>query len=118
MSIGVVSSALGVGEFVATTVYPYIAGSTTRMFAGLWGMGFLANFALTPTAAYSMFTEPLINMATLAGINPIPVLYAFSHALEQVLFPYEYVAPLLIYGYGMISMKNFVKYNAMRAVLS
>lgn len=118
MSIGVVSSSLGVGEFVATTVYPYIAGSTTRMFAGLWGMGFLVNFALTPAAAVSMLTEPLVNMANLAGINPIPVLYAFNHALEQVLFPYEYAAPLLIYGYGMISMKNFVKYNAMRALLS
>lgn len=121
MTIGTVSNNLGVGKFIADMVQPFLDQSIYHMFGGLWFTGFFANMALTPTAAYTVFTSPIIELSTATGglgLNPIPVLYGFSHSLEQVLFPYEYVPALLIFSTGMISMKNFIKYNAMRALTS
>ncbi len=114
-TIGVVSSNLGVGTFIANLVYPYIAGSTLTTFIGTWFLGFFANFGLTPSAAWNVFTEPLTQICIQAGINPLPLIYTFINSLEQVLLPYEYVPVLLIYGTGMISMGSFVKYNLIRA---
>ncbi len=118
LTIGNVSSALGVGSFLANTIYPYISGSISSLMAGVWGFGMAVNFGLTPTAAYSTFTGPIVEMANAAGMNPIPLLYTFVHGLEQILLPYEYAPALIIFGYGMISMGNFVKYNLVRALIS
>lgn len=118
LSIGVVSVNLGVGAFISNALYPLISGSVFKMIGGVWAMGFVTNFALTPLAAYSAFTVPIVEMATASGINPVPVMYAFIHALEQVVFPYEYAPVLIIFGYGMASFGRFIKFNIIRAVLS
>ncbi len=88
------------------------------MFAGVWGLGFVSNFILTPLAAYSTFTLPVVEMTALAGIDHMPVIYTFVHSLEQVIFPYEYAPVLLIFGFGLVPFKDFVKYNAIKVVLS
>jgi di/tricarboxylate transporter len=118
MTIGFVSGSIGFGGFVSNIVYPLIEGATGRVMGGLWSLGFVMNFALTPTACYSVLTEPVISMAQAAGLNPVPVIYAFVHGVEQVLLPYEYVPVLIIYGYGMTSFGSFVKYGVVRAIIS
>ncbi len=118
LGIGIASAEVGMGAFVSTTLYPLIAGSFTRMVAGVWALGFGVNFALTPLAAYSAFTGPIVEMATTAGFNPLPVIYAFMHGLEQVVFPYEYAPALIVFGYGMCSFGSFVKFNLIRAAIS
>ncbi len=118
LTIGVVSGPLGVGKFISDMVYPYIANSETQMFAGVWSLGVISNFILTPLAAYSTFTLPVLEMTAQAGMEHMPVIYTFVHSLEQVIFPYEYAPVLLIFGYGLMSFKDFVKYNAVKMVLS
>lgn len=118
LGIGIVSADVGMGAFVSTYLYPYIAGSLTRMLGGVWLLGFGVNFALTPLAAYSAFTGPIVEMTTAAGYNPLPIIYTFMHGLEQVVFPYEYAPALIIFGYGMCSFGDFVKFNLLRAAIS
>ncbi|MGI6730400.1 MAG: SLC13 family permease [Anaerovoracaceae bacterium] len=118
LSIGIVSANIGVGQFIADSLYPIIAGSLSRFTGGVWALGFLANLALTPLAAYSAFALPVADMATSLGINPIPVMYAFIHSLEQVIFPYEYAPVLIVFGMGLASAKRYMKFNIMRAALS
>lgn len=118
LGIGVVSGHLGVGQFLADTAYPYIAGSLPRIFGGVWTFGFLANFLLTPLAAYSAFTEPVAQMALNIGINPLPLVYAFTQSMEQVILPYEFAPILFLYGYGMISFKRMVAFSAIKSALS
>ncbi|ONI38776.1 hypothetical protein AN639_02340 [Candidatus Epulonipiscium fishelsonii] len=118
LTIGVVSGPLGVGKFIADTVYPYITGSVNQLFAGVWSLGFLSNFILTPLAAYSTFTLPIAEMATQAGTNYLAVIYTFVSSLEQVIFPYEYAPVLLIYGYGLVSFKDFFKYHVIKVILN
>ncbi|HAL74028.1 MAG TPA: hypothetical protein DCM45_02915, partial [Clostridiales bacterium] len=118
LTIGIVSVSMGVGQFIANAFLNIINGSLIQTITGVWGLGFLINFALTPLAAYSAFSAPIVSIAQGFSINPLPVIYTFIHALEQVVFPYEYAPVLIIFGYGMISMGRFAKYNIIRAIIS
>ena len=51
------------------------------------------------------------------GLSPIPFAYAVNACSEAILLPYEYVPYLIVYGFGMISMKDFIKVNILRSVL-
>lgn len=117
LSIGIVSANLGVGGFIADMLYPLIEGSTTRSLTGIWLMGFVTNFALTPLAAYSAFALPVAEMATGLGINYMPAMYTLIQSLEHVVFPYEYAPILIIFGMGMASSGKFIKYLVLRSLL-
>ena len=37
--------------------------------------------------------------------------------MDQVFLPYEVTSILLVFSYGFISMKDFIKYNLIKTVL-
>ena len=88
-----------------------IAGTT-------WLVAVLANFCLTPLAAMASFGVPLTNIALSLGIEPYAILYAFNFGLDQVLFPYEYAIYLIYFSFGMLTMKDFIKFFGTKMVLS
>ena len=47
----------------------------------------------------------------------VPFAYAVNACSEAIIFPYEYVPYLVVYAFGMISMKDFIKYNIMRSAI-
>jgi len=51
------------------------------------------------------------------GLSPIPFAYAVSASTEAIIFPYEYVPYLIVFGFGMMSMKDFIKINILRSVV-
>jgi len=117
LSIGGCAVYLGVGSFVGNLLYPIISGSVTQLFAGTWLMGFLINFVLTPLAAYSALTVPVVEFAMKAGINPLPVIYTFLQGLEQLLLPYEYAPYLLAFSFGLFPLRRLSKYLGIKVVV-
>ncbi|MCD2137595.1 SLC13 family permease [Salinicoccus halitifaciens] len=118
LSIGLVSVELGVAGLAQSLASPWLRGGGLEVIPGIWMFGFLINFLLTPLAGWTAFTAPLVELARDLNINPLPVLYSYIQGLEQVLFPYEYATLLIIFGFGMMSMGQFIKYNLVRAVIS
>ena len=117
LCIGIVSNVLGVGQFVADIFKPLLEGSPVKMLAGVWGLSWVSNFALTPLAAYSAFTAPLVETANALGINPVPVIYTMIQGLENVVFPYEYAGVLVLYGFGMMSYGKCCKFMAIKSLV-
>ena len=64
------------------------------------------------------FGVPLTNIALSLGIEPYAILYAFNFGLDQVLFPYEYAIYLIYFSFGMLTMKDFIKFFGTKMVLS
>lgn len=118
LCIGIVSNFLGVGQFIASIFEPLLRGSAAKSLGGIWILSWVTNFALTPLAAYSAFTVPLVEIGRSLGIDPLPVIYTMVHGLENVLFPYEYAGVLVIYGFGMMSYGKAVKFLAVKSALS
>lgn len=117
MTIGVVAGKVGAGKWLADAVAPLLDQSgTVFTFFAVWLVAVLVNFLLTPLAAMASLTVPMIDLAVQIGVNPQPVIFTFMQGLNQVILPYEYALVLLMYSFGMISMKNLMKVFGARMV--
>lgn len=118
MSIGVVATSLGIGEIIVKILVPHLnAVGTIGLFAIVIVIAYLLNFVMTPLALLAILAAPLAQLAINMGMNPLPVLYCLSTASDQVLLPYEYVMYLFAYSFGIITIKDFVKFFSAKTVL-
>ena len=119
MSIGTVASSLGFGTVLAEGCINLLHGSTSpfAIMSIVFSTVFILNFLMTPLAIFSLITEPLFIMATDLGYSVIPFAYAIQACAEAIILPYEYIPYLIVYGFGMISMKDFIKVNILRSIL-
>lgn len=118
MSIGTVATACGAGKWLGNILFPYLTGSPLYTTLATWFLGVALNFCLTPLAAIASFTAPITEVCVEAGLNPLPVIYAFLQGLDQYLLPYEFAGLLFVYSYGYMSMKHMLKVIGPRLVLS
>jgi len=119
MSIGACAKACGASEMVSTMIGPFLtAGGKVYTVAIIWVSSVILNFLMTPMAAISAMTNPFIEIAMQANINPIPIVYTFIQGLDQFIFPYEVAPALLMFAYGMINMKQFMKTFALKGVFN
>lgn len=72
---------------------------------------------MTPMAIFALLIEPILILATDMGYSVVPFAYAINACSEAILLPYEYVPYLIVYSFGMISMKDFIKVNILRSAL-
>lgn len=119
MSIGSAAKATGVDLVLANGIAPLLEGTSE---VGTIFMSYFAgtalNFLLTPLAAFSAMTVPLTTLSMELGINPIPVMYAFSYGLEQYIFPYEYAVLLFFYATGWIELKHIILVFSVRFIVA
>lgn len=118
MTIGAVSMATGTGAFIGRILTAYLKGSSFTIVSMSWLIGVIVNFLLTPLAAASALTQPLVEAAIENGISPTVILNSYAVGLEQIIFPYEYVLPLMMFSYGVMSLKEFSKIYILKMVLS
>ena len=110
MLIGTAGAAAGIKEFITVIVAPLLQGGNTVVFVAVaWLSGVIANMLMTPLALMTTLTIPLAQIGQTIGIDPVVVAYILSHTADYVLFPYESTSFLIMYGLGMMSMKQFVK---------
>ncbi len=109
MTIGSGAQASGVDKVMAQAVIPYMQGSSDLVLTSIsYWLGVAVNFLLTPLAALSSMTVPLVEIVRDLGVNPVPVMYAFNYGLDQYLFPYEFAGLLYVYSAGYISMRQLL----------
>ena len=119
MGIGTVFAACGASDFIASVVAPMISGvgKVGALFL-VWLIGVIANFFLTPLAAISSLTAPLVSIGNSVGLNTLPIIYAFRNGVSQLLMPYEIAPCLLMFSYGMCSLKQFAKVMGIVLILN
>ncbi|MGL5315832.1 MAG: SLC13 family permease, partial [Peptostreptococcaceae bacterium] len=118
MTIGVVSMATGTGAFIGRILTGFLVGNSFEIVSISWLIGVVVNFLLTPLAAASALTQPLVEAAIENGISPSVVINSYTIGLQQVVLPYEYVLPLMMFSYGVMSLKEFVKIFLLKMILS
>ena len=119
MAIGNVATALGLGAALAAACQTILAGHTNIflvMFLILVVV-FVLNKLMTPMAITALFMKPVAMLATQLGYSATPFFYAMMIFPEFIIFPYEYVPYLVVFGYGMMSMKDFIKFNSVRCLI-
>lgn len=118
VGIGNVAGALGLGQIVSQTLMPVLSKvGTTGVLLLVCLLGVVLNLLLTPLAILGAFTGPVTQIALDLGLNPIGVLYALKSSIDQVFFPYEYVAYLIFFSFGYIRMKDFTLIMGFKTLL-
>ena len=119
MGIGTIATYLGLGDALMAVCLDVLQGNTSpiAIMAIIFVIVFALNFAMTPLAIFALITAPMLALAVSLGYNPVPFAYAVNACAEAILLPYEYVPYLIIFSFGMISMKDFVKVNILRSIL-
>lgn len=118
VTIGNVSSHLNLGNTIVETILPYIPTNKIGVCMMVMLIGILGNMAMTPLALASTFTEPIIQLALSTGFNPYGIAYIFLIACYQLFFPYEITNALVMYGYGMVNMKETIKYFTVKMIIA
>lgn len=116
MGIGTVGGAVGIGGAISTYITPWLEGVPIPVFLFLCIIfGIVMNMLMTPVAMLSMFPGPLAALGTGLGIAyaGLPALAMFF-ANDMVFFPYENGYLLILFGFGVMSMKEFMKYNIIK----
>ncbi len=120
LSIGSVASSLGFGDVLSETFVSALnsgGGSTLIIFGCVFLMVFVLNFIMTPMAIWGIFTAPVLTVAAGLGLNLLPFVYALGHSAEAILLPYEYTPYLIVYSFGLISMKDFMVTSVVRCII-
>ena len=119
MAIGSVATSLGLGKLLTQYADVLLQGQNVFvMFAAMWLLLFVCNFAMTPMALIAAFTVPFMSIAQTFGVDPLAICYFMRTSFDQVVLPYEYGNYLIFFGFGVISMKDFMKYMAAKSVLN
>lgn len=119
LAIGVVGNAIGVGTLITTVCQPLFQGVSSYGYVALmWFVAMIANLLLTPISVYTALGVPLMEVGISLGVSPEATMFALVHNTTNVFLPHENSAYLLYYAVGLFTMKDFVKYNAIRMVLA
>lgn len=116
MGIGGVGAAVGIGPAISTYVSPLLSGCPKPVFLFLCIVfGIIMNVLMTPMAMQGMFPGPLAALGMGMGVqSPLVPFMAMYFANDMVFFPYENAFLLVLFGFGVMSMKEFMKYNVIK----
>ena len=111
MAIGNVATAVGAGAAISNFIIPFLqtANSSFLFVITTWTSGVLANLLMTPMALYTLIAPVMGPIAEAFGYSPKIVAYLLYHTGNQVFFPYENNTILMMYGFGMMNMRQFCK---------
>lgn len=111
ISIGQVATALGLGALIAQLSMPILAplGKTGLTF-GVLILGAIANLLLTPAAMCSLLSPALASIYQTLGYEPMTSILTVIYSLDMIFLPHEVTAYLVLFGFGMMNMKQFVAF--------
>ena len=118
LGIGVVGAAVGFGDFLTNIAVPLLSGrSVLTVCICFMLFGMIANFFMTPLAMLGGLSIPFAQIAVSLGINPVVACMILVYACEMLFLPYESNGNLIMYEYGMMPMKDFIKQEGLKTVI-
>lgn len=118
LGIGTVGAAVGFGDFMTAVSVPILEGKGTLFVCLVFiTLGMIANLFMTPYAMLGGLSLPFAQIAVSIGMSPVVVCMLLLYSCEVLFFPYESAGNLIMYEYGMMPMKEFVKQMTLKAVL-
>ena len=103
---------------IADTLVPVLSSASESVVLGcIYLLSVGLNFLLTPLAIVAGFSEPVAQIASGLGMNPLAPLYAIIHGTDGILLPYEYMTYLVFYAFGFIRLADFIKIMGLKLII-
>lgn len=118
LGIGVVGASVGFGDFLTNIAVPFLSGKSVLVVCiSFMLFGMIANFFMTPLAMLGGLSIPFAQIAVSLGINPVVACMILVYACEMLFLPYESNGNLIMYEYGMMPMKDFIKQEGLKTLI-
>lgn len=118
LGIGVVGNAVGFGDFIASIAVPMLSGkSTLTACLAFLAFGAAANLFMTPYAMVGGLSIPFANVALQLGMSPAAACMILVFACDFVFLPHEVAGYLVMYGFGLMPMKEFIKTQSLKSLV-
>lgn len=118
LGIGVVGASVGFGDFLTNIAVPFLSGKSVMVVCiSFMLFGMIANFFMTPLAMLGGLSIPFAQIAVSLGINPVVACMILVYACEMLFLPYESNGNLIMYEYGMMPMKDFIKQEGLKTLI-
>lgn len=118
LGIGVVGASVGFGDFLTNIAVPFLSGKSVLVVCiSFMLFGMIANFFMTPLAMLGGLSIPFAQIAVSLGINPVVACMILMYACEMLFLPYESNGNLIMYEYGMMPMKDFIKQEGLKTLI-
>lgn len=114
-SIGTVGVALGLDDLISSSISPVLSNtSSITILYTIMIFGIIANLCLTPSAMMTCLPPVVASVVIGLGMDPIAPLFALYYSTDMVFLPHEVPALLILFTFGMISMKDFIVMNGIK----
>lgn len=111
ITIGQAANTLGLGALLADLMLPVLAPmGHTGLTYGVLLLGAVANLLLTPAAMSSLLPTILGPIYQVLGYEPMAGMLTVIYSLDIVFLPHEVTAYLVLFGFGMMNMKQFIQF--------
>lgn len=118
LGIGLVGAEVGFGDFLASIAVPMLSGkSVLASCIAFMVVGILANFIMTPYAMLGGLSATFAQIAVSLGINPVVSCMILMYTCDLLFLPYQSTGNLIMYSYGMMPMKDFLKQEGLKSVI-
>ncbi len=119
LGIGTVGAAVGFGDFLTAVSVPILSGKSTLVMCLFFMLvGVLANLVMTPFAMLGCLAIPFAQVSSALGMNPIAACMILQYTIDMVFLPHEASGNLIMYSYGVWSMKDFVIQNTVKTLIN
>lgn len=111
ITIGQAAGELGLGALLADLMLPVLAPmGQIGLTYGVLFLGAIANLLLTPAAMSSLLPTVLGPIYQALGYEPMAGMLTVIYSLDIVFLPHEVTAYLVLFGFGMMNMKQFIQF--------
>lgn len=115
LGIGIVGTKLGFTQLLAGKIAENISGIGVNCFLFLMlFLSTLVNLILSPGAMMAVLPAPFASLSLQLGMNPLPSLLTIIYSTDFVFLPHEVPAYLIMFGFGLMTMKDFIKLHLMK----
>lgn len=118
LSIGLVGEYVGFSKLMLDIILPILEGKSSLFICIVFLLlGMIANLFMTPMAMLGGLSVSLAEIGLTTGISPIGATMILLYSCEVLFFPYQSAGNLMMYSYGMMPMKEFVKQEGLKSIL-
>ena len=117
--IGSVGGTLNMAALISAIIGPVLGSLPQNLYLlSCWILGIFCNLVMTPSSFLALFPGPLAQIGLDIGLtNPLPAIHALHYANDMVFLPFENTGTLVLFGFGMVSLKEFFKYNVVKMLV-
>lgn len=118
MSIATVGNYLGLNEWITVQIVPaFLQMSTIQILLVTLLCGIVSNIVMTPGAMLPTLCAPFAGIALEVGINPLALIMTLIITCDVYIFPHEIACFMILVGFGLISISEFVKLAAIKTAM-